>query len=64
MSSELKPCPFCGGKAIVGEYDFRGAKHFDVWCGDDGRCARLRGAWPTKEAAIAAWNRRAGEETK
>ena len=53
--SSLLPCPFCGGEAVV--YD----------CGDSdwaircvGECKTYHGQeWVTKDAAIAAWNRRA-----
>jgi hypothetical protein len=46
--SELKPCPFCGGKANCSKhFVFCTVCHAESdWLGDDG-------------AAIAAWNRRA-----
>lgn len=53
MTSELKPCPFCGSKAI------EGPKYPQVWCSDckaDGPIA------PTREQTYAHWNRRAPSE--
>lgn len=50
MSDELKPCPFCGGKAIMGM--------FNVWC--DNCRAETNGddTYATDDEIIAAWNRR------
>lgn len=74
MSEELRPCPFCGGKAKV-----KAAKEdhigFTVWCACN--CgARTGGFCPdmskeddtienieeAKKRAIKAWNRRANNE--
>lgn len=66
--AELKPCPFCGGKARMkcGNYNLLGAygtaetarKWFGVYCRS---CNTSQ--WPreffSKEEAIEAWNRRA-----
>lgn len=58
--NELKPCPFCGGKArldIIERYD--GANTFFV------RCTICQTTMPLKSEyseAIAAWNRRVNEE--
>jgi hypothetical protein len=41
--AELKPCPFCGGKAIL------------VPCDDEGN---LHDIYDTPEEATEAWNRR------
>ena len=64
--SDLKPCPFCGGKASIrnlcGIY----------WVGCDSCkgnnsdahqcCAGCARAFDTPEKAAAAWNRRANEK--
>ena len=63
---ELKPCPFCGGEAVIREWYIRGTanrKHYRVECKNCGaRCT----AWEYNRInkAIAAWNRRAGEEAE
>lgn len=55
---ELKPCPFCGGEAIDCEIE---TGNWRIGCNN----ARCRGDWfaskfyPTKSAAIEAWNTRA-----
>lgn len=54
--SALLPCPFCGGKAI-----YTPTCHIDVVqcrvCGAQGMAAMGQ-----HDAAIAAWNRRAGDD--
>lgn len=58
--SELKPCPFCGGKTL----DIRKGKY--MWwiecCNAD--CGTLGGVKRRKKEAIDAWNRRVGEGEK
>ena len=57
MSEKLKPCPFCGGAAELYAPEHYGAPR-EVMC-DCG----ARGALSySKAEAIAAWNRRAGDE--
>ena len=51
---ELKPCPFCGGKAKVNTTPNRG--EFYVMC-KNGDIEQLR-LHITKSKAIKAWNRR------
>jgi len=52
--SELKPCPFCGGKPRGQSV---GAKNWCIYCAD---CeSRTRRYYPTWEEACAAWNLRA-----
>lgn len=54
-ASELKRCPFCGGKAqiTVSQYGT-----FHATCGT---CFVTTQSAIEKNEAIAAWNRRAGE---
>jgi len=56
---KLKPCPFCGGEAAV-EPDEIDKEMCVV------RCRGCDGKWGfsfDEASAIAAWNRRASEET-
>lgn len=58
---ELKPCPFCGGKAKVGkDTDI----FFEAYCVSCLKCgvSQQYPKYYTEEAAIEAWNSRAGEE--
>lgn len=69
---EMKPCPFCGGKAVlrVGGGDYPGgdeikqAMVYCTKCGATGQGVQvwLRGqhnsAWVCVVAAVNAWNRR------
>lgn len=55
---ELKPCPFCGGKA--GIYSL--AKYEkEAYCEN---CGAVSDIYETSQKAIEAWNRRAGDEKK
>ena len=58
--SGLRPCPFCGGDAHVKEVVSACEMLYTVGCSDS-ECMGHE-TWllkPTKEEAIAAWNRRA-----
>lgn len=58
--SSLKLCPFCGGEAHVKEVVSACETLYTVGCSDS-ECMGYE-TWllkPTKEEAIAAWNRRA-----
>lgn len=63
--AELKPCPFCGGKPIIKNFLVFKRQHkmrtkFYVTCPScdiDGPGTHLN-----EDEAIAAWNRRAGED--
>lgn len=53
---ELKPCPFCGGKA---SYIESGKGAYWIKCY---RCRVETEAYDCKEEALKVWNRRAGDE--
>lgn len=54
MNEELKPCPFCGGKAMSHPYS---KDDFTIYCKD----CKAEIGWREKEEAIKAWNTRKGE---
>ena len=56
---ELKPCPFCGGEALVSEFIGHGFRSYPVGCKER---KTLMKYVDSKEAAIQAWNTRAYEE--
>ena len=58
MSNDLKPCPFCGGKA--------NRRIVDGWeriCCTNVSCQTTGGRHVGEQDAIAAWNRRAPDLT-
>ena len=57
---ELKPCPFCGERAILR----RDSSGCYVKC-NNGMCKVMLTTWyyETEEEAITAWNRRANDDT-
>ena len=63
---ELKPCPFCGGKARINAdpeaiRDSQGRLWaFNVVCD---RCCAMTGVCCSVEKAVEAWNRRTHEQT-
>ncbi len=74
MSEELKPCPFCGKKAII-KATTKTDVGFTIWCECSscnaktmGYCAYMKNENNTidnieqsKQHAISAWNRRAND---
>ena len=62
MTEELKPCPFCGGRAIVfhdgAHYADTGEDAGELWVVGCTKCDAMVGK-DTVTEAIAAWNRRA-----
>lgn len=58
MSEKLKPCPFCGSKAVLYKYHWWGTA-YGIECS---QCKGLIDRCLTKEEAIEAWNRRAKDE--
>ena len=58
MNDKLKPCPFCGGKAILSGSHTVADETFElrfVFC--ESCCTETR-LYSTKQKAIDAWNRR------
>lgn len=64
--NNLKPCPFCGGKAIIARTKKTLRNQYAVSCVNS-RCIAERLSNPfvmhflTETEAIEAWNRRVGE---
>lgn len=52
--NEIKPRPFCGGKSRVHLY-------LGKWYARCNKCKSYSAPYATEEEAIAAWNRRVGE---
>ena len=63
MNNVLKPCPFCGGEAKIMKHLFNNqSTSYGVKCK---RClAETFQFFKSREKAVEAWNRRAGEEGK
>ena len=60
---ELKPCPFCGGEAIVLHWD--GTDAFSVGCVNTFVChggTHTSRAYQSEQEAAEAWNRRADNQ--
>lgn len=66
---ELKPCPFCGGEAMIDAISFGQQKPEYTPCCTNQRCLAFylgygdNGLFKTKKKAINAWNRRANDGT-
>lgn len=58
LSSNLKPCPFCGESAYMLSISFG-----DRWCVEceNGYCGGRTGVFFKEHSAINAWNKRTGE---
>ena len=55
--NELKPCPFCGGKAIVAD----DSEQWKVFCTNPD-CDAQYGWCASRAYVIKGWNRRVGEQ--
>lgn len=53
--AELKPCPFCGGKAMLIWLPY--SRKIFVKCAE--QCCKQNTIYKSREEAIEAWNRRA-----
>lgn len=60
MTEELKPCPFCGGKAEVVWMPYINVEGMGLVV-ECNHCWAETGYYATREEAIAAWNRRASD---
>lgn len=62
MNEELKPCPFCGGEAVmqkrVGATGRDGYKVYRIYCSKCG-VIQCDMEYYSERDAISAWNRRA-----
>ena len=62
--TELKPCPFCGGKAVMETFTTSFEKHprYRVRCTEKGCRVALDWDWFEEEEAQKAWNNRTDGE--
>ena len=66
--TELKPCPFCGGEAVLESYKSRKGYEANIQC--NGGCLSLMRTitYDTEgeaiEAVVNAWNRRVDNEQR
>lgn len=56
-NEQLKPCPFCGGEAILIKEKI--ITRFYVECK---KCSAMTNLFTTKEEAIEVWNRRTNND--
>lgn len=71
---ELKPCPFCGGKAEIYNYEasrdiydshtlgYVDTEYFTLYGVGCTECSCIIGEKKSKEEVIEVWNRRANEK--
>lgn len=62
MKNELKCCPFCGAKGTVRQKDNLGTWIAECSGWECPASYMIGMDYDTKEEAIEAWNRRAGDE--
>lgn len=55
-TEELKPCPFCGGAAVIVTNYMGGVK---IRCKNASACSITQEWWDDEEDAFKAWNKRA-----
>lgn len=63
--TDLKPCPFCGGKAKLSKYHVGGITAWAVYCeksSQDLSCCAQMTSIKSEEDAINAWNRREADD--
>lgn len=63
--NSLKPCPFCGGEAVLKElHHVPNGYDYTPTCLNPSCAGRITKKWINKEDAIKAWNRRTEPERK
>jgi hypothetical protein len=62
--AELKPCPFCGGKAKTHKPDPEVDPQWYITCPNYDECCTPTAAGMTYEEAAAIWNRRVDDPVK
>lgn len=55
---KLKPCPFCGGKAVFKDIDSSCSYVRCEKCGATGKTVKISKKYSSDEKAIEAWNGR------
>ncbi|MBQ6969820.1 MAG: Lar family restriction alleviation protein [Synergistaceae bacterium] len=55
LEVELKPCPFCGGEAILAQQEYSLGYHFLVCCS---QCGFEQHVYTSQAEAVADWNKR------
>ena len=60
---ELKPCPFCGGEAVLeGTYITRTWQAYEIYCKNQNCLGHyINQGFNSEKEAARAWNKRAGE---
>lgn len=61
MKPDLRPCPFCGGKAELWKAHPENPKR-SAWIACMDRCAVMTKEYDTDEEAVAVWNRRVSDD--
>ena len=60
LVNELRPCPFCGGRAAIVHKKEPVGECWKVYCmNEDCWCEASTPAYNRRETAVEAWNRRA-----
>lgn len=59
--AELKPCPFCGGEAILETVDGNGPEECYIYCPE---CDFESGVYSEPKFIVEKWNRRADNGDK
>lgn len=57
-TNELKPCPFCGGEAVIVEVKDNPPETIAIQC-KSGCCISVHHKWMEENVLIEAWNTRA-----
>lgn len=55
MSDKLKPCPFCGGEAMLNYFGSRPISYYQISCSE---CGCRQASSIHKESVINTWNTR------